>query len=162
VHYQVIYDVRTSFPEGWDPLIVLVPALLIGAWIYRQHRAGMSAGDRRALVVGCVVMFCSSFGTLFVVTSNLLPYMALRVRLHTGAYLVLEGTVTNYRSGNRGTRLESWTLQTPSGAHEYAYSISVLGGGYDGTADRGDLLANGASVRVFDVDGRIARLEVAH
>jgi hypothetical protein len=160
LHYQLLYDVRTSIPDGWEPLVFLIPLFVIGLWAYRHHRTE-DATSRRALVFGFGLMFCSGFGMLLVVSGSLLPHIGLRVRMASGRYEVLEGVVADFEPGYGGTSLEQWTLETPTGPRRYSYAVNVLAGGYDGSGDRRGLLKNGAHVRVFDVAGRIARLEVA-
>ena len=79
-----------------------------------------------------------------------------------GHYQVYEGVVADFVPGDVGDhRPETWTLRTPSGSFTYSYSPSILTAGYDQTAANGGLIANGVHLRVRDVGGSIARLEIA-
>jgi hypothetical protein len=159
--FQVVYDVRRSIPGGWDLPMLMVAVFLLGFWAYRYHGSNDSMKDLRAMVIGLILMSIAVLGVLFFTVGSLVPYMALRVRMARGSYEELEGVVTAFRSGYAGTRLETWTLQTPNGTRTYAYSTHILAGGYDGTSATGSLLKRGIRARVYDVGGRIARLEVA-
>jgi hypothetical protein len=141
--------------------MLVLPVFLLGFWAYHHHRATSSTPNLRAMLIGWILMSFAVLGLLFFVGGSLLPYIALRVRMARSSYEVLEGAITDFRTGHGGTRLETWTLQTHNGARSYAYSAHVLGGGYDGTGKAGSRLRNGLHARLYDVGGRIARLEVA-
>lgn len=158
--FHVVYDIRRSLPGGSELPFLEIPIFLLGFWAYRHHRSSNSMEGVRATLIGFVLMALAVFGLLFFINGSLLTYIAIRTRVARGAYEVLEGVITEFRSGYAGTRLEQWTLQTRSGQRTYAYSEHVLAGGYDGTTAAGSLLRTGLRVRVYDVRGRIARLEV--
>jgi hypothetical protein len=157
--YQVIYDVRHALPNAWWlPLISL--AIAVGGFLL-YRRAGTFDSPRAGLF-GLGVLLVGSVGTLITITGTIVPYFAMRYDVSQGHYRVVEGTVREFVPGDPGGhRWESWAIQTPTGPVFYAYSPSLLAAGYNQTAPYGGRVANGLRVRVFDVDGCIARLEVA-
>jgi hypothetical protein len=91
-----------------------------------------------------------------------MPYTVLRVRLARGHYELVEGVVEHFVPGDDDDhREESFSVSTASGVHSYHYSPARIAGGYVQTHPHGGRLSEGVQVRIFDVDGRIAHLEVA-
>jgi hypothetical protein len=73
--------------------------------------------------------------------------------LRSGAYEIVEGVAKNVRVGDPG----GFTLITPQGIRSYKYSEHAETPGFHGLSlpfEEGD------TVRVFDVDGNIAQMEV--
>jgi len=157
--YRVVYDVRHAMPNVW--WLIVIPLVLgpVGYGIYRQaHRFDSSKPG----FVGLFLMFMAGLGTLFVIGGSLLPYLGMRSHLARGAYRVREGTVRNFVPGDAGDhRSESWVLQSVSDSVNYSYSPSIVDAGYDQTAPHGGQVREGTRVRVWEVGGRIARLEIA-
>ena len=162
--FRVLYDVRHSFPEtffvGFAPLAVLV----LGIVIYRQRGvvARFGGGAYRVALFGIGAMVIGGLGTLFLMLGTLIPDLGLRLAVSRGRYQVHEGIVTDFVPGDAGDhRSESWTVKTASDAFSFSYSPSILEPGYNQTAAHEGQIANGLYVRVWEVDGRIARLEVS-
>ena len=103
------------------------------------------------------------FAALFVVAGTALPYVGLRLLLARGQYRLVEGVVRDFVPGDAGDhRAESWTLESSAGSFHYSYNPAIIGeGGYDQTAAHGGQVREGKHVRVLDVNGRIARLEIS-
>ncbi len=162
LHYQLVYDVRTSVPGVWFVTIFPFLVFLIGYWAFRQHSSGASSRYFRASLVGVFLMVLGAGGVLVIVGGSVLPDLAMRLAVTRGRYQVFEGLVTNFAAGDRGDHVtETWILETPAGPRTYAYSPSVLGPGYDLTAGHGGAVRDGVHARVADVNGRIVRLELA-
>jgi hypothetical protein len=162
--FRVVYDVRHAFPEtffvGFLPLAVLV----LGIVIYRQRAvvARFGGSAERIALFGIGAMVIGGAGALFLMLGTVVPDLGLRLAVSRGRYDVREGTVTDFVSGDAGDhRSESWTVRTASNAFSFSYSPSILEPGYNKTAAHGGQIANGLHVRVWEVDGRIARLEVS-
>jgi hypothetical protein len=157
----MIYDVRSSLPEAIGITVIPLAFIGIGVFLYRNAHLFNTS---RAGFFALGLMFIGGLATLFVVAGSILPYIGLRLQLSRGNYRIVQGTVTDFVPGDLGGHQpESWSLQTSSGMFHYVYNPSVIGvGGYDQTAGRGGVVRGGLRVRVLDVGGRIARLEVAH
>ena len=157
--YHVIYDVRQAMPNAWWlPLIPL--AIALGGFLFYRH--AHSFDSSHAGLFGLAVLFIGSVGTLIAITGTIIPYLDMRHDVSRGHYRVVEGIVCEFVPGDSGDhRRESWAIQTATGSVGYTYSPAMLDAGYNRTAPHGGRVANGLRVRVFDVDGRIARLEIA-
>ena len=83
-------------------------------------------------------------------------YKALRDALERGEYRVVEGVVDRFAPATEWGAAESFVV----GDHRYEYSDAVVIRGYHRTAARGGVIRNGLHVRIADVDGEIAKLEV--
>jgi hypothetical protein len=86
----------------------------------------------------------------------------LALRVARGHYTRVEGRITQFVRGDPSHLVnESWSVV--AGGHTYAYSYNPFtGSGYLGPTSPDKPLAEGSLVRIADVDGHIARLEVAY
>jgi hypothetical protein len=81
-----------------------------------------------------------------------------RRRLDSGEYMLVEGVVTRYRPGNnRKGRGEEWVVASEEGPFRYHLRARVV---EPEDRERIGRVREGSRVRIADVDGRIARLEV--
>ena len=158
--FQLIYDIRQAFPAELRIAVIPVLFLLLGIVLYR-------IADRfetsRVGFIGLACMIVGGLATLYFVAEILIPTVGLRIHLARGEYRVLEGRVRSFVPGDPGDHhAESWSLVTSAGTYQYSYNPAVVGGGgYAQTAPHGGQIREGARVRVTDVGGRIARLEIA-
>jgi len=156
--YQVIYDVRHAMPNGWFLSLVFLLVFVAGVALYRGAPSFRSS---RPGLVGLGLMLMGGAGVLFALGTTIIPYVGMRLHVSRGQYRVVEGIVRDFHAGDSGDhREESWALQTPSGLLRYTYAPSVLEAGYNQTSPHGGQVRNGAQLRLFDVDGRIAHLEI--
>ena len=84
-------------------------------------------------------------------------YSRFATRYRTGQFSLVEGIVEDFvpePSGGHGR--ETFRL----GEHHYAYSTSELVPGYHQLRARGGVIAPGVKVRIADIDGHIARIEI--
>ena len=79
-------------------------------------------------------------------------YSSLRDALRSGNFEVVQGPVENFVEGD-GRRPESFDVR----GHRYSYSWSVIQAGFNSPG----LIRPGLEVRIADVNGEIARLEVS-
>src|SRR4051812_7475233 len=86
--------------------------------------------------------------------------MRVRYRLNHRAYVVVEGIVSDFVPGG-GHDEELWHVRSGDEDHRYHYKASVVTAGYRQTQSQGGAIRNGVRVRVADIDGLIAQLEVA-
>ena len=159
----VVYDVRHSFPE--TVLIALIPLALFafGYFLYRQRGivARFGGSSIRLSLFAFWIMLIGGGGALILVVGTIFPDIGLRIALSRGHYQLREGIVTNFVPGDPGDHQpETWTLHATGTDFSYSYSPSILAPGYSRTAAHGGLIRNGLRVRVWDVGGDIARLEI--
>jgi hypothetical protein len=96
---------------------------------------------------------------LFVVAST--SYLGVLVPYLRGHYIEVHGRIQNFQAGDPdGHREETWSVAADDGTHTYTYNPYRLVGGYSRVSMANGPLRNGAEVRVADVRGQIARLEV--
>lgn len=139
--------------------IVLIAA--VAALIARRRRAHPS-GLREAIaspipLICCVAIGAAPLVILFVLLeASILGH--LQNALANGRYDVVEGPVQNFVPGDRGGhRDESFSVTAGGTTYLYRYSSSMDEPGFHRSA--GPMRA-GMHVRIADVDGHIARLEV--
>lgn len=138
------------------------PLFLAGRALWRRiEETDVWAWLQQAFIAGVLmVLGTAAFGMFFVL--QILQGAFLTVKQWRGRGTELVGVVQNFIPGDPGDhREESWDLAVAGQLHHYTYSPSRLTPGFRQTAPHGGLVRNGARVRVTDVDGYIARLEVA-
>ena len=156
--YQLIYDARLEEQiPFWPALFALVLfggiglAVLIGTFVVRD-RSGM--GGLRWL--GVAILGVSLWGG-YRNWITMQEEAACRRGLDSGGYALVEGVVTRYWPGDRKGRSEEWIVESVGGPYRYTLRTRVV------EREEGERLGpvrEGSHVRIADVDGRIARLEV--
>ena len=159
--YTVVFDARNAGLPGWESIPI---GLLFIALAY--FRRGSPAQKPRSPALswllrnGLLIFACSftALATLFTVGSTL----RVRGRLNHSDYVVVEGVVSDFVPADWiGHRHELWRVRSGDQDYWYSYSESVITAGFGQTQQQGGPIHNGVRVRIADVDGLIARLEVA-
>ena len=160
IEYQVIYDAaRMPFP-AWPVALVglAVAALGVGLGSYFRRRGVTSAAAR--MVVTSAIIFGVSWA-LLVGGGLYAQHGQLRSALAEGSFVRVEGVVYDKPPGAAdGANVGSWVVEAGSKAHWYRYDRSPLSIGYRRRAPGTGGLRDGARVRIADVGGHIARIEV--
>ena len=108
--------------------------------------------------MGWIFVIFSSLWTLGASCGLYAEYAGLRSALRTGSYLTVEGVVTEFVPGRSdGHPAESFVVN----GHRYEYSPYIVTSGFSQIQSHGGPIREGLRVRIADVDGTIARLEVA-
>ncbi len=162
--FDTVFDVTQS---GYRQLAVLRPqaiiaVLLLGlaGWIVvatrRSHRVPRGIGILLALVpalIGAVAFGVVALGVLSLVSQN----TALRGALKAGRAVIVEGTVSDFApQAPDGHGPESFVVS----GHRYEYSSSVLSAAFNQISGQHGPIRNGLPVRIADVNGQIAKLEI--
>jgi hypothetical protein len=158
--YQVIYDAAAIRFPAWPVASVglLVAAIGVGLGAYLRQRAVTSAVARTA--VTSAIIFGVSWA-LLVGGGLYAQHGQLRSALEEGSVVRVEGTVYDSPPGAaRDADGKSWVVESGTTAHWYRYDSSPLAVGYRRAAPGTGGLRDGARVRIADVGGRIARVEV--
>lgn len=156
--YRLIYDARLEEQiPFWPSMLVgvifglLGLAVLIGTFVVRD-KSGI--GGLRGL--GAVILAASLWGG-YQNRVTMREDAESRRRLECGEYMLIEGVVTRHWPGNRKGRGEEWLVVSKEGPYRYYLRTRVV----DREAGESlGLVREGSRVRILDVDGRIARLEL--
>jgi|SRR5688500_9940794 len=160
IAYDLVYDAaRLPFP-GW-PMTLLGAAVAAGG-------AGLGAALRRrgrvSSLTRIIVTSAIVFGTawaLLVGGGLYVQHARLRDALREGRYTRVEGIVHDRPTGGAADQAgPSWVVESGDVAHWHRYDRSPLSVGYQRSGPGTGGIANGARVRIADVGGRIARVEV--
>ena len=161
VAYEVIYDAaRLRFPAWPVALIGLsVAAAGIGLGAYLRRRGIGSPLARTA--VSSAIIFGVSWA-LLVGGGLYAQHEQLRRALQEGSFVRVEGIVYDRPPGAaRDVEGASWVVEAAGQvAHWYRYDRSLLAVGYRRSGPGAGGLKDGARVRIADIGGRIAKLEV--
>ena len=157
--YTTVFDVaRDGFVEWKFPAVGLI-GVAVGAgmlvYYWRQPKV-RGTGLKRVFA-----LFYLTFAILWTVasfTSLYSEYAHLRDALVTGRYTVVEGVVTNFKPAPaEGHADEEFDVAR----HHYSFSDYVVIAAYHRSRSHGGAFREGLRVRIADVEGQIARLEVA-
>lgn len=158
--YEIVYDAaRMRFP-GWPVAAVgvLVAAAGVGLGTYLRRRAVTSAAART--VATSAVIFGASWA-LLVGGGLYAQHEQLRSALREGSFVRVEGLVYDRPPGSApNDSVDNWVVETGTVAHWYRYDSSPLTVGYRRSAPGTGGLRDGSRVRIADIGGRIARVEV--
>ena len=160
VTYRVIYDAaQLRFPAWPVASVGLTVALAgVGLGAYLRRRGIRSAAA--STVVTSAIIFGVSW-SLLVGGGLFAQHGQLRSALAERSYVAVEGVVYDSPQGaGKDVDGRSWVVESGSAAHWYRYDSSPLSIGYRRSAPGTGGLRDGARVRIADVGGRIARLEV--
>jgi len=84
-------------------------------------------------------------------------YRRMADAMETGRYETVEGVVTHFvPMPHEGHSKETYSVD----GRTYAYSDSIVTAGFNNTLSHGGPIHEGLHVRIADVDGAIARLEI--
>jgi hypothetical protein len=152
--YQVVFD---AVQAGFSPVRVMIPGIILALVGVMLAIAAFRLGSRRAKVIAtavALVMIC--YGAVWsgmVYRQNAEAYGELRAALEQGRYTRVEGVVTDFQREPRGGRRpERWTVA----GHTYELSSFRL----PRTPLIPGTVKEGMWVRIADVNGQIARLEI--
>jgi hypothetical protein len=161
VDYEVVFDCAEAGYRNWRfPAYGLIP-VGIGIWMLVRDRrlARQQPGVARARPWRAY--YITVFGSLWVTIAfigTFRDYWLLSAALRSGNYEVVEGTVTRFTPMTKGgPAKESFFVN----GHYYEYSDWGVSAGFNNMEARGGPIRQGLRVRIADVGGEIARLEIA-
>jgi hypothetical protein len=129
----------------------------LGAYLRRQ---GITSATTRTVVTSAIIFGVS--WALLVGGGLYAQHGQLRSALAERSYVAVEGVVFDSPQGAaKDLEGRSWVVESGRTAHWYRYDRSPLSVGYRRSAPGTGGLRDGARVRIADVGGRIAKLEVA-
>jgi hypothetical protein len=158
--YHVIYDAAQMRFPAWPVACVglIVAAVGVGLGAYLRRRGIASAVARTA--VTSAIIFGVSWAVL-VGGGLYAQHGQSRSALASGSVVRVDGVVYDSPPGPADqVNDRSWVVESGNTAHWYRYDRSPLTVGYRRSAPGTGGLRDGTRVRIADVGGRIARLEV--
>jgi hypothetical protein len=112
--------------------------------------------DRPAAIVAVVAIAVLAGGGL--TAGRYFQVKGLQDHLSSGDYVVVEGRVENFVRGDKGGHKdERWSVRSGGRLYTYQYKWSMVVPGFHRSAGP---MREGLHVRLADVDGYIARLEI--
>jgi len=159
--YTVVFDARNAGVPGWEAIPI---ALFFVALTYSKRQVPSSKPRAPALAWflrnALFIFACTAAVVTTLVTVG--STLRVRYRLDHGDYTVVEGVVSDFVPGDWiGHRHELWRVRSGDKDYWYTYSKSIITSGFRQTQEEGGPIRNGVRVRIADMDGLIARLEVA-
>jgi hypothetical protein len=160
VHYITVFDVaRSGFVIWEEPFEIGLTLTAIGVVMFSYYTLRPNARDagrnRPAALAFLVFALCWS---LLAVGGSYHNYKLVRDALVGGRYTHVEGVVEHFKpQPPEGHEDEQFDV----GTHHYAFSNYVPIAGYHTSRSHGGVFREGLRVRIADVNGQIARLEVA-
>jgi hypothetical protein len=158
MQYDTVFDACDAGYRDWP--FVLVWLLFAGgslAWLSWERR---SSKPDRPFVRTALPYLASGFLVLWgavTFTSSYRSYREVTSRLRAGQYESVEGTVTDFEPMPReGHRYERFIVA----GHLYEYSDYGRTPGFNNSSSHGGPIRPGLHVRIADIDGLIARLEI--
>lgn len=161
--YVLVFDVRDLPEFEWATLAICasIAALCLFLTAYGRlqtdpERTGRNEAFRLVGLVGGVLISIVCAGELLL---NKSQNDSLEEALNTGTYTHVEGIVEDFVPGDRAGHVdESWRVRSGGEVYTYSYSSSMRVPGFHRSAGP---IRSGLHVRIADVDGYIARLEIA-
>jgi hypothetical protein len=158
--YEVIYDAASLPFPGWPMAVLGVAVAAMGAGLGAYVRRRPNASPLVRIVSTSAVVFGASWA-LLVGGGLYAQHAQLREDLRGGSFVRVEGIVHDRPPGAANEDVgPSWVVESGEIAHWYRYDRSPLAVGYRRSAPGTGGLTNGARVRIADIGGRIARVEV--
>ena len=160
IAYRVVYDAAQlrfpAWPVASVGLAVALAGVGLGAYLRRR---GVTSAAAHTVVTSAIIFGVS--WSLLVGGGLYAQHGQLRSALAERSYMPVEGVVYDSPQGaSKDVNGKSWVVESGRTAHWYHYDSSPLSVGYRRSAPGTGGLRDGARVRIADVGGRIARLEI--
>ncbi|HEX6807267.1 MAG TPA: hypothetical protein VF118_04725 [Gemmatimonadaceae bacterium] len=155
-----MFDVARQGFVVWDtPLQVGLALTAVGAVMFSYYtlRPNASHADRNRPIAVTYLIF-AVFWTLLAVGGTYHNYRLVRDALVDGKFILVEGVVSNFKPQPPEGHVDE---QFDVGTHHYGFSDYFIIPGYHTSRSHGGAFREGLRVRIADVNGEIARLEIA-
>ena len=160
-----VYNAAEVSAVNWRLLgggVFVAVACIVALWGIREQQTRAVEGDLFTTVavriVGYGVIGAVILIPCIIVLIGLADNYRLRRALASGSYTVVEGYVQHFVPGDAaGHRDETWSVYSSGITYHYRYRWSVRASGFHQSAGP---VRRGLYVRIADVQGDIARLEV--
>jgi hypothetical protein len=158
--YRLVFDAAMNGYQTWRAAIlpgcVSVAALIILV-LLRSNIAIKAKGARFYCGIISAVAAIATAGCVAMLVHTRREYDALRSSLRDRTFRVVEGYVVDFvPQGADGHPIERFRVDST----RFEYSRSDITSAFHHTAISGGPIRNGIAVRIADVNGKIARLEI--
>jgi hypothetical protein len=152
--YQVVFDAAEHGYHTWWFTLPGAFAIAGAGVVLAIARRRMSARDRRAAPVFAIIVTVAGLASIIsVYDSTHHEYLVLMDGLRSNHFETVEGRVTDFvPRGDGGHPSEHWSVR----GHRYVISPATVTSAFNTPG----IVRSGDSVRIADIDGSIARLEV--
>ena len=155
--YVLLYDAaQTLFPD-WPLAAAGIPVVIAGLLLLRL--TGPTRPTSAPRMSGTVMVVFGAMWTAVVGVGAYVHHAKLREALRSGRFTTVSGFVYDRPVGTEDESV--WVVESDSASAWYTYQSRLEGAGYRRAAPGTGGLHDGMRVRIADVDGRIARVEVA-
>jgi hypothetical protein len=161
VDYDLVYSLpRNLYTQRALLALLGIPLFLVGRALWRRIEAPDIWAWVGQVLVSCLLQAMGVLTALFFFGIPTVQGAYLEARLLRGHYAQVEGTIEEFTPGD-GHVDEQWTVVGPGTRRTYSYNPYGMTPGFDRIHSEGGPIRPGLRVRVVDVDGYIARLEIA-
>ncbi|MFL5560996.1 MAG: hypothetical protein ACJ79K_05935 [Gemmatimonadaceae bacterium] len=164
IPYYVVFNVLDGYPH-WTAEIVFTAFSLALVLLLVANLRGWFTMPRPVRSGAILVLLAMA---LVLLPSHVFAhrdFAAMRDAVRAGKFTLVEGRVDDFhapwRLNQQRTIPEKFTVYSHKQTFRYRYLESELAPGFNTPSDRGGPIRSGLRVRIADVDGRIARLEIA-
>lgn len=158
--FQLVFDAANQSYQTWRHALLPGGIFLVSAVtavLFHRSKAGDTKGTGSYFYILSAVATFTGFACSVVVWKTWSEYRLLRDSLQTGQYRLIVGRVIAFSPEQAdGHPIERFRV----GNVEFAYSSSDITSGFHRTAVTGGPIREGLLVRIAEVKGLIARLEV--
>jgi hypothetical protein len=158
--YRTVFDVAVNGYQTWRAAILpgsLSVAALIILVLLRSNFSPKSKSTRFYRGIIGAVAVAAAAGCVAMLVHTRREYDALRSSLRDRTFQVVEGDVVDFvPQGTDGHPIERFRVNST----RFEYSRSDITSAFHRTAIRGGPIRDGIAVRIADVNGKIARLEI--
>ncbi|MBI2803952.1 MAG: hypothetical protein HYX68_03105 [Planctomycetes bacterium] len=148
MNYELVFDAaEAGYRYWWFPAFGLI-GLAVGFafFIFGRKWAGV-------VVFGFALLW-----TTISFVGTFAEFWQMRQALHAGDFEVVEGKVVEFvPMPKSGRPHESFKVN----GHRYEYSDFLISAAFNNTQSHGGPIREGLQVRIADIGGKIARLEIA-
>jgi hypothetical protein len=164
--YRLVYDASIDGLWYWPTFLGLAVFPIVGLILFSvllqkfRHKGLLRGPDGavRAALFGTLICGPMVLVPAYMGYDELREYRTFVTRLSAGEYTIVEGVVSDFTPQRAdGHPPESFRVDS----HHYQYSPYELAPGYHTVQVKGGVIKSGLRVRIADIDGHIARLEVA-
>lgn len=161
--YVLIYDAARATGPKFGLIVLGAVLLMIGVLMVRGARRNWIPirpfrGDWRITRGWGIAILLFSSVPVCIALIELDGGRRLRAALRRGSYELVEGTIQDFTPGDEGGhRMERWSVVSGGRTYRYEYVWSQYEPGFRQSAGP---IREGLHVRIADVQGQIARLEI--
>lgn len=164
IPYDTVFNVLDGYPRWTAEIVFMVFGLALVAVLVAEMRGWIRMP--RPLRSGVSLVLLAM--VLVLLPIHVLAhrdYAAMRDAMRAGHFTVVEGRVEDFhapRRLNKGRKFpETFKVYSHKQTFRYSYLENQLAPGFETPSDRDGPIREGLQVRIADIDGRIARLEIA-